>query len=98
MISLTSAREVGQVRVLENGATAVPLRPKNQVTLPAEIARALGARPGDRLQFAIDPENPETATVRRIRESYLGALAGVYGETHEEQLAYLRAEQYDWAD
>jgi bifunctional DNA-binding transcriptional regulator/antitoxin component of YhaV-PrlF toxin-antitoxin module len=98
MIPLTSTSEAGRVRVLENGATAVPLHPKNQVTLPAEIARALGARPGDRLQFAIDPENPETATVRRIRESYLGALAGAYGETHEQQLAYLRAEQDGWAD
>lgn len=98
MINLTYGREVGQVRVLENGVTAVPLRPKNQITLPAEIARALGAAPGDRLQFAIDPQNPETATVRRIRESYFGALAGAYGETHEEQVAYVQAEQDGWAD
>jgi len=86
------------VRVLENGAAAVPLRPKNQITLPAEIARALGAAPGDRLQFAIDPQDPETATVRRIRVSYLGALAGAYGATHEEQLEYVRAEQDGWTD
>lgn len=98
MISLTFSREVGQVRVLENGAAAVPLRPKNQITLPAEIARALGAEPGDRLHFAIDPQNPETATVRRIRQSYFGALAGAYGTTHEEQLAYIAAEQDGWGE
>ena len=98
MIHRTPGREVGQVSALDNGAAAVPLRPKNQITLPAEIARALGARPGDRLQFAIDPEKPETATVRRIRTSYFGALSGAYGATHEEQLAYVQAEQDSWTD
>lgn len=36
--------------------------------------------------------------MRRIRESYFGALAGAYGATHEEQLAYVQAEQDGWAD
>jgi len=98
MVSPTTRSKVGAMKVLENGATAVPLRPKNQITLPAEIARALGAAPGDRLLFVINPESPDTAVVRRIRESYFGTLAGTYGTTHEEQLAYTRTEQDGWTD
>ena len=98
MLCLTHRAEVGQMKQLEHRAAPVPLRPKNQITLPVEIARALGAAPGDRLLFTIDPESPDTALVRRIKESYFGALAGTYGTTHEEVLDYVRAEQDGWAE
>ncbi len=76
----------------------VPLRLKNQITLPAEIARALEASPGDRLVFTVDPDAPDTAVVRRIRDSYFGALAGTYGTTHEEVLDYVRTEHASWGE
>lgn len=76
----------------------VPLRGKNQITLPAEIARALEASPGDRLLFTVDPGAPDTAVVRRIRDSYFGSLAGTYGRTHEEVLDYVRAEHASWGE
>lgn len=98
MLHLTSHPEVGQMKQLEHSAPPVPLRPKNQITLPVQIARALGAAPGDRLLFTIDPDSPDTAVVRRVRESYFGALTGAYGTTHEELLDYVRAEQDGWAD
>lgn len=98
MMCLTLHDEVGQMKQLEHRATPVPLRPKNQITLPVEIARAMRAVPGDRLLFTMDPENPDTALVRRVRESYFGALTGAYGATHEEQLDYVRAEQDGWAE
>ena len=76
----------------------VPLRGKNQITLPAEIARALEASPGDRLLFTVDSDAPDTAVVRRIRDSYFGSLAGTYGSTHEEVLDYVRAEHASWGE
>jgi bifunctional DNA-binding transcriptional regulator/antitoxin component of YhaV-PrlF toxin-antitoxin module len=97
-MDLTICHEVGRLRALEHRTAAVPLRPKNQVTLPAEMARALGAIAGDRLLFTIDANDPNAVVVRRIRESYFGALAGAYGTTHEDQLAYARAEQDGWND
>ncbi len=75
----------------------VPLRAKNQMTLPAQVARALEAEPGDLLVVEVRPEDPGTAIVRRLRESYFGALAGTYG-THEQILAYVRGEHDAWGD
>jgi len=97
MFSLINTGEVGQVDAQDRG-TSVPLRPKNQITLPADIAKALGVEPGDRLLFSVDPGNPETAVVRRVRESYLGALAGAYGADHNDLLEYVRTEQQGWRD
>ena len=76
----------------------VPLRQKNQITLPAEVARALEAGPGDRLLFTVYPDAPDTAVVRRIRESYFGALAGAYGSTHDDLVDYVRAEHAGWGE
>lgn len=76
----------------------VPLRQKNQLTLPAEVARALEAGPGDRLVFTVYPDAPDTAVVRRLRESYFGALADAYGSTPEEVRDYVRAEHASWGE
>lgn len=73
----------------------VALRPRNQLTLPAEIAEAIDARPGDRLVVELDPANPATATLRLVRRSYFAALAGSFG-SHEEILDYVRGEQEAW--
>ena len=73
----------------------VALRPKNQMTLPAEVVEAMEAEPGDRLVVEVDPGDPGTVTLRVVRKSYFGALAGVYG-SHEEIIEYVRGEQDAW--
>ena len=97
MLSLTNHGEVRKVGSSDyRGSVEVPLRQKNQITLPAEVARALEASPGDRLVFTVNPDVPDTAVVRRLRESYFGALAGAYGGTHDEQLDYVQTEHASW--
>jgi hypothetical protein len=71
------------------------LRPKNQVTLPEAVAARLGAAPGDRLVFELDEARPGRVQLRRVRRSYYGALAGVFG-TPDEAAAYLREERASW--
>lgn len=73
------------------------LRQKNQITLPRQIARALGLEPGDRLLFEIRAGEPNEMHVRRLRESYSGALSGMYGSP-EEVSRHLREEREAWAD
>ena len=73
----------------------VNLRKKNQLTLPEPIAERLGVGPGDRLLFETDDEDPDRVHIRRLRRSYAGILAGVYG-TPEEAAAYLRDERASW--
>ncbi len=75
----------------------VGLRPKNQLTLPEAVAAKLAAAPGDRLVFVVDEAQPDVVQVRRLRRSYAGALAGVYGNA-EEAAAYLRRERATWHD
>ena len=99
MLSLTNRSEVRQMgRSDYQSSVEVPLRQKNQITLPAEVARALEAGPGDRLLFTVYPDAPDTAVVRRIRESYFGALAGAYGSTHDDLVDYVRAEHAGWGE
>jgi bifunctional DNA-binding transcriptional regulator/antitoxin component of YhaV-PrlF toxin-antitoxin module len=71
------------------------LRDKNQITVPKAIVDAVGARPGDRFVFVIEDGDRDVFQVRRIRESYEGILAGVYG-TPEDAQAYLRGEDAAW--
>ena len=99
MLSLTKHMMVGQMGSTDYPAgIEVPLRRKNQITLPAEVARALEASPGDRLVFTVSPDATDTAIVRRIRGSYFGALAGSYGATHAEQLEYIKTEHESWGE
>lgn len=72
------------------------LRQKNQITVPRQIARSLGLEPGDRLLFEIREGEPNEVHVRRLRENYAGALAGVYGSP-EDAARYLREEREAWA-
>lgn len=99
MISLTQTPQVRHVSKIEHPiGVEVPLRQKNQITLPAEVARALEVSPGDRLLVEVYPDTPDTAVVRRIRESYFGALAGAYGSSHDEIEDYVRVEQGSWGE
>jgi len=99
MMGLTNGVGVRQMAHLEHQSSVeVPLRRKNQMTLPAEVARALEASPGDRLLFTVHPDAPDTAVVRRIRDSYFGALAGAYGSSQDELLDYVRNERASWGE
>lgn len=76
----------------------VRVRAKNQLTLPEAIAKRLSIEPGDRLVFAVHDDDPDRIEVRRLRRSYAGILAGVYGATQEEVDAYLREERASWGE
>lgn len=73
------------------------LRPKNQLTLPEPIVRALDAAPDDVLVFETDPAEPGVARVRLLPRNFAGSLTGVYGTT-EEVLEYVRGERAAWGD
>lgn len=56
------------------------LRGRNQLTLPEPVVEAGGLAEGDRFVVEIDPANPDTVRLHRIRASYAGALRDVYGD------------------
>lgn len=68
------------------------LRARNQLTLPDPIVRAAGLREGDRFLVEVADDDPDTLRLHRIRDSYAGALAGVYGDAD----AYVREERESW--
>lgn len=72
----------------------VGLRRKNQLTLPAEVAKQLDVRPSSRLLIQFDPEEG-VVRLRPLRESYAGILRGVYG-TPTEAVTYLEREPGSW--
>jgi bifunctional DNA-binding transcriptional regulator/antitoxin component of YhaV-PrlF toxin-antitoxin module len=74
------------------------MRRKNQVTVPHRIAELMGLRPGTRLIFDLDPDDPDVVHVRRLRESYAGVARGIYGATEEEVDEYLRGERASWEE
>jgi antitoxin ChpS len=64
---------------------------KNQITLPAQLLRELGLGAGDRL--AISREGNRLILLPRPKdwvEYYGGSLRGLYGDTKEEEDAYIR--------
>jgi bifunctional DNA-binding transcriptional regulator/antitoxin component of YhaV-PrlF toxin-antitoxin module len=79
------------MELLEIEAT---VRTKNQVTIPQPVADRHGIEPGQRLVI-VDRGVRDEFTVRVIRASYAGALAGMFGTT-EENLAYARGERDAW--
>lgn len=68
------------------------LRRKSQLTLPDAIVQAANVGEGDRFVVEVAPDEPDTIRLRRIRSSYAGALADVYGDAD----AYLRGERATW--
>ncbi|HLI77655.1 MAG TPA: AbrB/MazE/SpoVT family DNA-binding domain-containing protein [Acidobacteriaceae bacterium] len=72
------------------------MRPKNQLTVPHEIARAAGLQPGSRLIVEYRGDEPAVIRMRVLRESYAGAIPGMYGRNGEEVAAYLRGESDSW--
>lgn len=74
----------------------VQLRDRNQLTMPAEAARALNVRPGAKLLLRIDPVR-HTATVRPVLASYAGVAGTVYGRDRQATAAYVKRERGAWA-
>jgi bifunctional DNA-binding transcriptional regulator/antitoxin component of YhaV-PrlF toxin-antitoxin module len=64
------------------------VRARNQVTIPEPIVRALGLAEGARLLFRADGDRMEIVV---LRDSYAGALHGVWGADAQAWLAEERA-------
>ena len=56
------------------------LRGRNQLTLPELVVTAGKLAPGDRFVVELDPADPDTVRLHRIKSSYAGALRDVYGD------------------
>jgi bifunctional DNA-binding transcriptional regulator/antitoxin component of YhaV-PrlF toxin-antitoxin module len=72
----------------------VTVQAKNEITIPQPIAERNGIELGQRLIIVDDGIDGEF-TIRMIRTSYAGALAGVFGDI-DENLAYARGESDAW--
>lgn len=70
------------------------LRARNQLTLPDAVVQAVGLAEGDRFIVDTDPSDPDVVRLRRIRDTYAGTLASVYGDAK----AALAEERASWPD
>lgn len=68
------------------------LRPRSQLTLPEAIVEASGLEVGDRFLVVVADDEPDTVRLHRIRDSYAGSMASVYGDP----VAYLAGERASW--
>jgi bifunctional DNA-binding transcriptional regulator/antitoxin component of YhaV-PrlF toxin-antitoxin module len=69
------------------------LRKRNQLTIPDAIVREAGIEPGETFVVELEPGEPDTLLLRRMRTSYAGALRGLWGSDAD---AYLDAERNAW--
>lgn len=68
------------------------LRARNQLTLPDLVVQAGHLAEGERFAVEIDPADPDVVRLHRIRSSYAGSLADVYGDS----AAALAEERAGW--
>ncbi len=68
------------------------LRARNQLTLPDPVVQAAGIVEGDRFLVEIDADDPDVVRLHRIRTTYAGAMAGIFGDP----VAYLDEERRSW--
>jgi bifunctional DNA-binding transcriptional regulator/antitoxin component of YhaV-PrlF toxin-antitoxin module len=80
------------VTVLQIAAT---VREKNQLTIPRQVAERHGIEPGRRLVI-VDTGVDDEFTVRILPSSFAGTLAGIYGRSTDENVAYVRREREAW--
>jgi len=73
------------------------LRLKNQITLPEKIVACLGVGPGDRFVFMMEDGENDVVHLRRLRKSYAGIAADVYGSS-QDIAAYLEEERQAWGE
>ncbi len=62
------------------------------MTLPESVVRAARVTEGDRFVVEVAPDEPDTIRLHRIRASYAGTLADLYGDAD----AYLQEERHSW--
>ena len=74
----------------------IKLRDRNQLTLPDRFAQRIGAKEGDRFLIRFNPAEPAVVRLKRLPDSYAGIATGVYGNTTEENVAYVREERASW--
>ena len=80
--------------VAPSPAVEARLRARNQMTLPDPIVQAAGLAEGDRFLVDVDPTEPDVVRLRRIRATYAGTLADVYGDATKA----LAEERSSWPD
>jgi bifunctional DNA-binding transcriptional regulator/antitoxin component of YhaV-PrlF toxin-antitoxin module len=68
------------------------MRARNQLTIPESIVAAAGIEEGETFVVEVEPTEPDTLRLRRLRTSYAGVARGLYGDT----TGYLDAERRDW--
>jgi hypothetical protein len=73
-------------------AAEARLRARNQLTLPDRVVQAAGIAEGDRFVVEIDADHPDVVRLHRIRPSYAGAMAKLYGDP----AAYVDEERGSW--
>ena len=69
------------------------LRERNQLTIPDAIVREGRIEPGETFVVELEPDQPETLLLRRVRSSYAGALRGLWGK---DAGADLEADRKTW--
>lgn len=73
------------------------LRPKNQITVPEQIVRAIGAGIEDVFVFETDLEEPRLIHVRVMPRDFAGSLTGMFGTT-EQNVAFVAGEREAWGE
>lgn len=73
------------------------LRPKNQITVPEPIVRAIGAGIEDVFVFETDPGEPGLVHVRVMPHDFAGSLTGMFGTT-EDNVAFVAREREAWGE
>ncbi|MEO7664539.1 MAG: hypothetical protein ABIV26_05380 [Candidatus Limnocylindrales bacterium] len=68
------------------------LRERNQITLPEPVVAAGKLSAGDRFVVELDPADPDTVRLHRIKGSYSGALRDIY----EDAATALAEERLGW--
>jgi hypothetical protein len=68
------------------------VRARNQLTLPDPVVQAAGIVEGDRFVVEIDPGDPDVVRLHRVRSSYAGTLADLYGDAAR----YVDEERETW--
>jgi hypothetical protein len=68
------------------------VRARHQLTLPDQVVQAGAIKEGDRYVVEIASDDPDVVRLHRIRHSYAGALAELYGDPP----AYVDKERRSW--
>lgn len=69
---------------------------KRQITIPVDIFRALGLKPGARLAVRVENGKMIISSVGSHTELLAGSLKNVYGRTKEEVDNYIRSQRESW--